>query len=267
MRVWSFGCSFTQYLWPTWADIIIHHANTLGNEGHNLGRCGAGNQFIASRVWECNAKYKFSSDDWVFICWSGFNREDRFTQQKGWVTPGNVHVQDIFGTELLQNWAYDRHYAMRDAMLITSTVKGLQQLGVNVVTWHMNPIRQLIGDYAIPATGIIDIIDTYELGSKFPSMMEFMGTVNQDQKLHDSRLRVTWDGSHVIPEFHPTPAEHLSYLQTYICDEIPWMKLLNQSTIDFAMYWEDRIKKMTPPVLLTNENTGWLTPVKLDLWN
>lgn len=268
MRIWAFGCSFTQYSWPTWADILIHEARLLGIAGHNLGKCGAGNQFIASRIWECNARYTFSEHDWIFICWTGFNREDRFITSKGWQTPGNIGTQNVYSDEYVRTWADERHYAMRDCMLITSTLNGLKQLGATVVTWTMNPYRQTMDSYSFHTSSqIVNILDTYKLEFSFPSMMEFMDTVNQDLQYNQHRLRVTWDNIVTMPEFHPLPIEHLGYLQKFICNEVSWASSLSNETIEFVHYWEERLHKLPKPVLLSGSSIGWQTPVTLDLWN
>ena len=43
-RVFAFGCSFTCYRWPTWADLIGKQCE--GAEFRNYGKSGAGNLFI-----------------------------------------------------------------------------------------------------------------------------------------------------------------------------------------------------------------------------
>lgn len=267
MRIWTFGCSFTEYCWPTWADIIIHHGESIGAQGYNLGRCGAGNQYIASRIWECNARYKFTTDDWCFICWTGFNREDRFTTHHGWTTPGNIGTQDTYNEEFVRSWADERHYAMRDCMLITSTLNGLQNLGVNVVTWTMNSYKQFMDAYSFhTAEQITDIVDTYNLTFNRPSMMEFLGTVNQDHANHSTRLSVTWNGKDVMPEFHPTPIEHMQYLQRHVISEVPWASQINPETLDFAIEWEHRLRTMPSPINLSSD-VNWRTPNKdIKVW-
>ena len=47
MRLIVFGCSFTDYAWPTWADIIAYD---LGCEYENWAQGGGGNQQIARRA-------------------------------------------------------------------------------------------------------------------------------------------------------------------------------------------------------------------------
>ena len=42
-RFFAFGCSFTSYYWPTWADII---GQEFSDRYYNLAMCGAGNEFM-----------------------------------------------------------------------------------------------------------------------------------------------------------------------------------------------------------------------------
>ena len=38
MRLFAFGCSLTQYFYPTWADILIHQYRNRGYEATQLGK-------------------------------------------------------------------------------------------------------------------------------------------------------------------------------------------------------------------------------------
>lgn len=94
-RFFSFGCSFTQHLWPTWSDII---ALDLGIPFQNWGKTGAGNAAIQSRIVECDFENDFTSDDLVIVVWTGWNREDRFVNQ--WLCGGMI----------FNNWNYDQNF-------------------------------------------------------------------------------------------------------------------------------------------------------------
>ena len=48
-RLFVFGCSFTKYYWPTWADIIGQEFEYY----ENWGEIGSGNLRIAHRITEC----------------------------------------------------------------------------------------------------------------------------------------------------------------------------------------------------------------------
>ena len=62
-RIFTFGCSFTSYSWPTWADIILY-----GNNGYNLGISGGGYDSILYRIMEADRIFKFTSDDIAIVC-------------------------------------------------------------------------------------------------------------------------------------------------------------------------------------------------------
>jgi hypothetical protein len=88
-RLFTFGCSMTQYNWPTWADL----AGSQWEEFQNLGEPGAGNHFIFYSVIECDIVNKFTSNDTVVIMWSGPARHDFYSGNR-W-----GHVSNIFNTD------------------------------------------------------------------------------------------------------------------------------------------------------------------------
>jgi hypothetical protein len=75
MRLFTFGCSYTRWHWPTWADII---ARDIGCHYENWAEPGLGNVGIQHKMLECDLKNKFTADDLVLVAWSGWTREDRY---------------------------------------------------------------------------------------------------------------------------------------------------------------------------------------------
>ena len=55
-RLFTFGCSYTSWNWPTWADLLGLEVEHFENWGH----AGIGNRAIAERVAECHIKNKFT---------------------------------------------------------------------------------------------------------------------------------------------------------------------------------------------------------------
>ena len=98
--LWTFGCSFTKYHWPTWADIILEQAKRSGIDGDNWGMPGVGNLFIAMQVQHAIVKGLLKAGDHAFISWSTLSREDRLVDGK-WITPGNIFNQNTYGNERL----------------------------------------------------------------------------------------------------------------------------------------------------------------------
>ena len=83
-RVFAFGCSLTDYRWPTWADIIGRSYHNKGYEYYNFGNSGSGNQYIANSLHLANIKYKFTPDDIIIVMWSSWTREDRYILDYSW---------------------------------------------------------------------------------------------------------------------------------------------------------------------------------------
>jgi hypothetical protein len=103
MKLVTFGCSFTDYGWPTWADIMAYD---LGCEYENWARSGLGNQGISKRVMS-KVLTGLDKDDIVIIQWSFNAREDRFIRNQ-WVTGGSVfNDHGIYGKDFVQKY-WDR---------------------------------------------------------------------------------------------------------------------------------------------------------------
>lgn len=85
-RIFNFGCSFTKYYYPTWADI---YENEVDLEIYNFGRAGAGNYYIFTKILEADIIYQFNSNDIINIIWTTWLREDKFVNDE-WQTFGNI---------------------------------------------------------------------------------------------------------------------------------------------------------------------------------
>ena len=115
-RFFAFGCSFTNYHWPTWADIIGQDIEFY----ENWGVMGAGNQFIFNSVIEANQKYKFTDTDLVMIMWSTINREDRYVNNE-WLLAPPSKQEEIYGIKWLEKYGLDnRGLLIRDLAFIRS---------------------------------------------------------------------------------------------------------------------------------------------------
>lgn len=115
-RVFMFGCSFTKYEWPTWANIISFEMPEALK--YNFGQSGGGNLYIAERVVAANQRYKFNENDLVLLMWSTHCREDRYIENH-WETPGNIFTQGFYPPEFVKKYSCVRGYMIRDLALMT----------------------------------------------------------------------------------------------------------------------------------------------------
>jgi hypothetical protein len=73
-RLFTFGCSFTKYTYPTWADIVGRSWPYY----ENWGKPGSGNQYIFNSLMECFQRNQLTEQDFIMIMWSGIARIDYY---------------------------------------------------------------------------------------------------------------------------------------------------------------------------------------------
>lgn len=117
-RFFAFGCSFTNYKWATWADIIgkdIEHYE-------NWAEPGSGNHFIFNSVIEADAQHNFTQGDLVIVFWTLPEREDRYLNNK-WLHANAGNIERLYGKEWVSKYYFDtRNYLIRDLAYIKASI-------------------------------------------------------------------------------------------------------------------------------------------------
>lgn len=117
MRFFAFGCSFTNYKWLTWADIIGNDIAVY----ENWAQPSAGNHFIFNSFIEADTRYNFTKDDLIIIFWSTKEREDRYLNNQ-WIHDTAATIQDTYGTDWVKEFYLDsRSYLIRDLAYMKAT--------------------------------------------------------------------------------------------------------------------------------------------------
>ena len=124
-RFFAFGCSFTSYMWPTWADVVSKEMPDA--EFFNLGNSGSGNMLISLRLAEANNRFQFTETDLIMVMYTTYAREDRWVEDR-WITPGNIYNNDVYPKEWVKKFADERGYLIRDAGLIDMSMKYLDSI-------------------------------------------------------------------------------------------------------------------------------------------
>lgn len=196
-RLFTFGCSFTQYMWPTWATIVGYD---LQKELFNFGLAGIGNVGIYHRIIEADIKYKFTPEDKIMILWTSFSREDRFSNGH-WETCGSV-----FNTGSKYNyrrWLKD-HWSMQNDLVKNMTaIISVNKMYKDNILWQGHSFAP----YENEAKNIYDDSKEYnEIKDFYESQLdeipwEIFETVKPFKKFEDS---------------HPDPLGHLDKVQNWI---------------------------------------------------
>lgn len=103
-RIFTFGCSFSSYCWPTWADIIAIQTKI---PVYNGAIAGLGNVGILHRILEYDLKFNFTDDDLILVMWTSWCREDRFLEG-GWKAMGNVFNNHFYDESFISKyWSWE----------------------------------------------------------------------------------------------------------------------------------------------------------------
>lgn len=206
-RLFTFGCSFTQYFWPTWADVL---ANELKIPFHNYGRCGAGNPYIFNKILQADNFFNFDQDDLVMVAWTNVCREDRFVKG-AWHSPGNIYNQTVYEKSYVDKWADPAGYAVRDFALIKAASVFLESKQCQ--TQMMKMLDFEITDQFMTVDGTVEdkLVESYSpwLSKIHDSFYDVLWGNNLAKKLKQDQLEI----GDFARDHHPNVIEHMSYLQ------------------------------------------------------
>ena len=242
-RLFAFGCSFTQYWrWPTWADALGRQAPWF----ENWGLCGAGNCYIFYSIMECHRRYNLGPGDSVFVMWSNTSREDRYVRDH-WLEGGNVYwlTGNALGEDYIRRFACERGYLIRDLAVIAATHDLMQSWACDYRSFSMVPLDQTnhssdLGDNpAVPGSDDQDVRDLYKstLAAIGPSVYEVIFAGDWHSRpgipdINDSGRR----------DFHPTPMEHVEFLDHVMpgiitADTRAWMQAAESQARQGDLTW------------------------------
>ena len=260
MRIFAFGCSLSQYFFPTWADILIYQYKNKGYHGENWAKSGAGNQYINTRLWEANTIYKFNKEDIILLQWTSMFREDRYHMNKGWWTPGNFNLNNENKSFVLNNYFYDNqnvwadpiNAVMRDCALISSTHRALSSIGCKVITTGFRDWEEGWTELSTEFTtqkyltieDVRAVLEKYkdEIKLSTPPILTALGFETSDKFFKSRPTSVPSkqeDHKHMIsPEVHPLTHEAADFVNNHV-------EKLDQQTTEFVEQWREKLNQDT----------------------
>lgn len=144
-RLFTFGCSYTSYSWPTWANLL----SIDYDEFYNWGLAGLGNRAIAERVIEAHQRHTFTKDDVIIIQWSSHLRNDWYHEhslperRSNWKTAGSIFNylnQPLYDQKWVDTFFYEPAYLMHTLNNIGLTQGFLKAIGCE---WYMTSIGDI----------------------------------------------------------------------------------------------------------------------------
>lgn len=239
-RLFTFGCSFTQYHWPTWADILGQETQ----EFQNWGQKGAGNDFILNRLMECHQRNTIDKNDLVVVMWSGHTREDHYYNHRWWLN-GNVYTASLgqqsgqpYSAKWLDQFRSNDGYLLKTLNYITAAKLALDAMGCEYYFLSMVDIGDVEFQGSVKPNA--EILEPYReiLNLIKPSIHSQI--YNKDW-LSQPCAQIQWEGhQQKRSDPHPTPARHRDYLNKTFPD-----LRLSKGTEEFVDHWEQRVLNLT----------------------
>ena len=200
-RLFTFGCSFTKYHWPTWADIL----GCEFDEHYNYGLAGAGNLYITTSIAEAIARYNITSTDTVMVMWSNVTREDRYLHN-GWNPQGNIFNQTLYSKDFIDKFVTVRGCYVRDLPFILLTKKTLDGIGCKYEFMSIVDIDTPDQYTADKNDNISDLLKLYQ-----EPLLKIKPSVHKILFNYDYGSR-PFLYKNDRPDYHPFPLEHLEYI-------------------------------------------------------
>jgi len=234
-RLFTFGCSYTHFCWPTWADFL----GLKFDEYQNWAQSGGGNSFIIERLIEANATHKFTADDTVIVQWTTHQRHDYF--KEGWWAGGNIFTSPFYDEEYI-----NKYFDIKGSVIHTlNYISAAQHLLDNTAaTWFMTSMIDLTIPLPEFCLGVseqykkdkeLDKINSKPIFDTWPEL-----------KIYENVLQRHWitptltdwcdstgfkpggisyasmGGPDITfsPDWHPSPSDHYNWLQ-HVSKSVP----------------------------------------------
>jgi hypothetical protein len=215
-RLFTFGCSFTNYTYPAWPEILAYD---LQIPFFNFGNGGAGNQYIFNKLMQTDAIYNFTPDDLVIVCWTNIGREDRFINQK-WIRCGNIFNQNYYPTEFVKKYVDILGFAIRDFAFVHAVDNLLKLKNIDYYFLQMCDIKTNYAEHECWNAPLFKDIFSKNSFSKLlkiysvsldkilPSFFDILWNNNIENKANANKKMYK-----KYEDLHPSPLEHFNYLK------------------------------------------------------
>ena len=232
-RLFTFGCSYTNYPWKTWADILGEEYD----EFTNYGKMNGGNDQIFFKIIKAHKEHKFTKEDTVAVCWTHALRKDEYKINK-WVHKERPPVEDMgwkswfkAGINVDEQWHKTLCY-ISAANILLSTIS--KYICFSVVDYGLGNDELLTMPWSNTNTDQVFAKEINQFADKnFDSVL---GIAHDQECKHRISLDIRPQDPSGGLDDHPTPKEHLHFLENI-------MKIsISESTKQKVEQWETAIK-------------------------
>ena len=213
-RLFTFGCSHTQYRWPSWANIL----GLSFKEFYNLGQTGSGIFYMVYQFVYANEYFKFKKDDTLIFMLSDEARID-IIKQNDWLVNGLAfNSKDVFGEKLFEHYTLT-HAVESTYIFLYLLKKELENIGCNYeIIYAFPPIISKDDKFADDKLKSIWSKKFNLTNTKIKSLTEFAekdNTMNGCYSFYKNK-----DNKNKLPMYytdsHFSVLTHLGYVKKYL---------------------------------------------------
>jgi hypothetical protein len=229
-RLFAFGCSFTNYKWPMWPEILGH----VIPEYYNYGEAASDNQTIFYKILEADAVHKFNEQDLIIVMWTTFWRDSSFHPNKKFFRR-RVEIENLSFRQI--NFVY------RDLNLMKASANFLKHKNVNYDFLSISGYSiELMTQYHTYENSSQDLLDLKELYENYnevlqefkPSMFELIYNCDWSVPPSDIKFSKAVYGDNLSNDNHPTPLMSFRYLEKIYSN-----LSFDKPVLDFVMHYEN----------------------------
>lgn len=210
MRLFTFGCSLTYYLYHTWADLI----GSNYDEYYNSAWYGRGNQYIMHTVYEADSLKQFTPDDTVMVMLTSFTRNDAYIDG-AWTHRGSIFNPEnanLYTEEWVKNF-WSPEQGLMNTWLAAKSIKALlDQRGCKyeIMLGLPSTIQGLeFFNKAITAADSTFVAELESILTVKTSLREYCEHTYKQKDYYYFKEEQFWD-------VHPTTKMHADFIAKYL---------------------------------------------------
>lgn len=224
------GCSYTHYLYPTWADWIGHTYDVY----KNIGLSGSGPHYAYSRLIDYLEDEDWHDELTVMVQWSSLIRHDRRTLLGEWLNGGQIDNNPNFSQEYVEEYFNALDTVNNLNNYINHLILLSKEKGFNLKMCYMlEPwVDSLLGEPSEFSSKLRRNIRRVKNSRYMKSLIQktkseyWINPSIESFCMHNpSTVKIKRQyGDTIFVDNHPTPTQHLKYAQHVL-------KLMNSTDI------------------------------------
>ncbi len=216
-RLFTFGCSFTQWNWPTWADILGRNYDQF----FNWGISGTGNRAMAQRISECVLKNTRTEIDTVVVQWTDYHRYDQHISglfpETSWRLGGSIFIKDKEIQYIKDTWKEDS-YIYDSLTLINYAESLLRSTPAKIL--FISRTDMAVDLEKFPGLDFLTTVLESNLwvGEPIQEFVDGLGYNGKPMSVRDAAMFGVATTRPVV-DLHPLPSHYLAWLKQTFPDQ------------------------------------------------